>query len=85
MKTLHAILLSFLLLLSPAYAFALDLFQSEQTAQQHCPNDIVVWLNLPTGVFHYKGQRWYGMTRHGAYVCKQEAMAEGDRATRSGQ
>jgi hypothetical protein len=45
----------------------------------------VVWLNIPTGVFHFKGQRWYGRTKNGAYVCKKEAEKEGDRATRNGQ
>jgi hypothetical protein len=66
-------------------SYALDQFQSEQAAQKHCPSDIVVWLNLPTGVFHFKGQRWYGRTKDGAYVCKKEAEKEGDRATRNGQ
>jgi hypothetical protein len=66
-------------------AFALDQFQSEQAAQKHCPNDTVVWLNIPTGVFHFKGQRWYGRTKNGAYVCKKEAEKEGDRATKNGQ
>jgi len=66
-------------------SFAVDQFQSEQAAQKHCPSDIVVWLNLPTGIFHFKGQHWYGRTKHGAYVCKKEAEKEGDRATRNGQ
>jgi len=66
-------------------SFALDQYQSEQAAQKHCPNDVVVWLNLPTGVFHYKGQRWYGRTKNGAYVCKKEAVKEGDRPTRNRQ
>ena len=60
-------------------------FQSEQEAQKHCPADTVVWVNTATGVYHYKGQRWYGNTKHGAYECKKEADAEGDRPTRNGQ
>ena len=66
-------------------AFALDMFSNEDAAQKHCPSDVVVWLNIPTGVFHFKGQRWYGATKSGAYVCKKEAEKEGDRATRNGQ
>ena len=66
-------------------AFAIDQFQTEDAAQQHCPKDVVVWLNIPTGVFHFKGQRWYGRTKSGAYVCKKEAVLDGDRATRNGQ
>jgi hypothetical protein len=49
-------------------------FQSEQDAQKHCPADTVVWLNLNSKVIHYKGQRWYGRTKTGAYVCKKEAV-----------
>lgn len=67
------------------HAIALQQFQSEAAAQAHCPSDIVVWLNLPTMIYHYKGQRWYGRTKHGTYVCKQEADAEGARATRNGE
>jgi hypothetical protein len=65
--------------------FALELFNSEPAAQQHCPTDRVVWLNLPTMIWHYKRQRWYGNTKHGAYVCQSEAAAGGARATRNGE
>lgn len=85
MRTLFvALLLSFSLLL-PSYSFALEQFQTEQAAQKHCPSDTVVWLNIPTGVWHYKGQRWYGRTKNGAYVCKKEAAAEGNRGTHNDQ
>ena len=61
------------------------LFQTEAAAKQHCPADTVVWLNTETGVYHFKGQRWYGATKQGAYECQKEASGEGDRATRNGQ
>lgn len=81
--------LVFCLLLSPAsgwaYAQGLQLFQTEAAAHAHCPADIVVWLNTPSGIYHFKGMRWYGNTIHGAYVCEKEADAAGDRATRNGQ
>lgn len=60
-------------------------FPSEQQAQDHCPSDAVVWVNLPTGIYHFKGERWYGNTKSGAYVCQREADHAGDRATRNGQ
>ena len=60
-------------------------FNSERAAQQHCPSDVVVWLNLPSGIYHLKGERWYGATKRGAYVCKKEADQAGDRETRNGQ
>jgi hypothetical protein len=64
---------------------ALVQFPTEQSAQEHCPKDTVVWLNLPTMIWHYKGQRWYGRTKNGAYVCEKEAAASGARATRNGE
>ena len=73
----------FLMLIS-TQCFALDQFGTEQAAAMHCPADIVVWLNIPTGLFHYKGKRWYGRTKHGAYVCMAEAVKEGARASKNG-
>jgi len=63
---------------------SLTLFPTEQTAQPHCRNDEIVWLNTPTGIWHVQGAHWYGNTDHGAYVCKQEAAAAGNRASRNG-
>jgi hypothetical protein len=86
----RSIVLAAALLLSalcPAYANPTPAphFQSEQQAQQHCPHDAVVWVNAKTGVYHLKGERWYGATKDGAYVCRKDADAEGDRMTRNGQ
>jgi hypothetical protein len=66
-------------------AQSLALFDSESAAQAHCPHDVVVWLNIPSGIYHYKGERWYGRTKHGAYACEKEAIAAGDRASLNGQ
>lgn len=78
-----------LLLIIPAIAGDAQarppLFNTEQQAQQHCPADIVVWVNLPSGVYHFKGQRWYANTKSGAFVCRKEADQGGYRATRNGQ
>jgi hypothetical protein len=60
-------------------------FPTEAQAQQHCPADTVVWLNLPTGIYHAKGQRWYGQTKSGAYVCRTEANQAGMRGSLNGQ
>jgi len=76
------------ILLATAFAsptFAQSQFPTEQQAQQHCPKDVVVWLNLPTSIYHLKGERWYGRTKNGAYVCEKKADQAGDRATRNGQ
>jgi hypothetical protein len=78
-------LLAISAILSGSAAVALERYDTENQAQQHCPKDTVVWLNLPTMIWHYKGQRWYGNTKHGAYVCEKEAAAGGARATRNGE
>jgi hypothetical protein len=76
-----------LLLLAGAIAPASSqpLFTTQQQAQQHCPSDTIVWLNIPTGIYHIRGMRWYGATKRGAYVCQKEADKAGDRETRNGQ
>ena len=63
----------------------IPMFDTEAAAQAHCPSDTVVWLNTRSGIYHEKGMRWYGRTKHGAYVCKKEADAAGYRDTRNGQ
>jgi len=93
---LSAVFFAFVLVSSPAISSApqpsvvvvstaITLFSSEDAAQQHCPRDVIVWLNLSSKIYHYKGERWYGRTRHGAFVCEKEAIADGDRASRNGQ
>ena len=82
-RFLIALISSCFLFAATAYAF--EHFNTEVQAQQHCPSDTVVWLNLPSMIWHYKGQRWYGNTKHGAYVCEKEAAAGGARATRNGE
>ena len=86
LKHLRHVFFPLLLCLPSSLVLAYSLqFQTEQQAQQHCPRDKVVWVNTKTGVYHFKGQRWYGNTVAGAYECQTEANAEGDRATRNGQ
>lgn len=66
-------------------AAAAAMFETEAAARKYCLRDVVVWLNTNSGVYHEKGMRWYGRTKRGAYVCKREADAAGDRDTRNGQ
>ena len=56
-----------------------------ETADVSCPGDQKVWVNTRTGVYHLQGERWYGNTKQGEYLCKKAADAEGDRETRNGQ
>ena len=70
---------------APVTTGSLQLFATESAAQAHCPRDVVVWLNTNSGIYHEKGMRWYGNTKSGAYVCRREADAAGNRDTRNGQ
>ena len=38
-----------------------------------------------SGVYHYKGERYFGSTKQGKFVWEKDALREGDRATRNGQ
>ena len=80
---MRVIVISFLLCLIPLQTFAAEQFQSEQAAQQHCPTDAVVWLNLRSGSIHSKGQPWYGRTHLGAYVCRKEVAKNSDKVVKN--
>jgi len=66
-------------------SFAQRLYSTPEQAQRHCPNDVVVWLNIPTHIYHMPGTRWYGMTKNGAFVCEKAADRAGDRPALNGQ
>ena len=89
MRALRALLIVGLLAFVPDIALAIStgvqLFTKEADARQHCPADTIVWVNGPTGIYHFKGMRWYGNTNRGAYICKKEGDQAGYRATRNGQ
>jgi hypothetical protein len=55
-------------------------FRTEQQAQEHCPNDIVVWLDPQTGTYQLKGHGSYGLSAAGRYACRSEADGAGMHA-----
>jgi hypothetical protein len=55
-------------------------FSTEQAAKAHCPDDTLVWVNLGSKAYHTSGDRFYGKTRRGAYMCQKEAEAAGYHA-----
>ena len=55
-------------------------FATEKEAEQHCPGDLVVWLDPPSRTYYFRGQQRYGATKSGAYVCRNEAKGGGMRA-----
>jgi hypothetical protein len=58
-------------------------FASEGEAKGHCPSDAVVWVNNKSHKYHYSGDRYYGTTKHGAYMCENEAKTAGDAAAKN--
>src|SRR5262245_17050363 len=44
-----------LLAVGTALAQGMQTFENEQAAQQHCPSDTVVWLNISSANYHFKG------------------------------
>jgi len=90
-KTLAALVLSALLCWAPE-AFcsprvdtsSVSQFPTEQAAQKNCPGDTVVWLNTYSGIWHYKGAKYWMNTKYGAFVCEDEARKKGMRASRDG-
>lgn len=59
-------------------------FTTLAEASAHCPNSTVVWSTLSKGhSFHTSGSRYFGKTKHGAYVCKDDALAAGFHQAKS--
>ena len=50
-----------------------------------CPADVIVWVNTRSGVYHFAGERYYGSTKNGKFMCEKDARAEGNRPTKNGQ
>jgi hypothetical protein len=58
-------------------------FADEASAKARCPSDTVVWVNLPSKVYHFAGGKSYGTTKRGAYMCEKEAIAGENRASKT--
>ena len=58
-------------------------FTTEAQAKAHCPSDTVVWANLNSKVYHFSGNRNYGNTKSGAYMCEKDSTAAGFRAAKN--
>ena len=44
-------------------------FSTEAQAKARCPTDTVVWANLRSKIYHFSGNKNYGNTKSGAYMC----------------
>ena len=58
-------------------------FAAEALAKAHCPSDTVVWANLDSKVYHFSGNKNYGTTKEGAYMCEKDAVGQGVRAAKN--
>ena len=58
-------------------------FADEASAKGRCPSDTVVWVNLPSKIYHFAGTKSYGTTKRGAYMCEKEAIAGENRASKT--
>jgi type IV secretory pathway protease TraF len=58
-------------------------FSTDTAAKAHCPTDTVVWVNLPSKIYHFAGTRDYGRTKSGTYMCEKETAAAGFRAAKN--
>jgi hypothetical protein len=54
-------------------------FRTEQQAQEHCPKDIVVWVDPQSGGYHVKEGASYGHGEPGRYACRGKAERAGMR------
>jgi hypothetical protein len=62
---------------------ASEKFSSVASAQAHCTGGAVVWVNSGhSRLFHSASSKYFGKTRHGAYVCEKSALAAGYRAAK---
>jgi hypothetical protein len=72
------------LIVPAAFAFFVC---SSAFAQTKCqsPSDLIVWVNIPSHIYHFPGQRYFGCTKDGKFMCQRDADHEGDRLTRNEQ
>jgi hypothetical protein len=52
-------------------------YKTEAEAKQACAGDTVVWANTSSKVLHASGDKYYGHTKRGAYVCQSVAQNAG--------
>jgi hypothetical protein len=67
----------------PASPVGANEFSTETQAKARCPSDTVVWAALTSKIYHFSGTRFYGNTKHGAYMCERDAAAVGMRAAKN--
>lgn len=52
-------------------------YKTPAEAKSHCGSQPVVWANTSSRVLHTPTSKYYGKTKHGAYMCEQAAVSAG--------
>jgi len=52
-------------------------YKTEMAAKAACGTGGVAWHATGSKVFHIAGSKYFGKTKHGAYVCEKTALATG--------
>jgi hypothetical protein len=66
---------------TPVITGGSNMFKTEADAKTACTGDTVVWANTShSKVYHLSGDKYYGHTHHGAYMCLKAATAAGYHA-----
>ena len=60
----------------------LSQYKTEADAKGACGSDPIVWANTSSKILHASGDKYYGHTTHGAYVCQSAAQNAGYHAAK---
>ena len=58
-------------------------YATEGQAKFRCVGGTVVWANLDSKIYHFTGNKTYGQTKSGAYMCERDAQSQGMRAAKN--
>jgi hypothetical protein len=58
-------------------------YTTEVQAKLRCGAGTVVWANLDSKIYHFTGNKAYGSTKSGAYMCERDATSQGMRAAKN--
>jgi hypothetical protein len=58
-------------------------YATEVQAKLRCGSGTIVWANLDSKIYHFTGNKDYGNTKSGAYMCERDATSQGMRAAKN--